>query len=543
MAESSKQGAETSFPLPLDGHLLLTLSLCIFAIAPLFHPNYFQTHTGFLPIWSIDRLRDNLADLTWLPVLAPFNPWRSGGLLPYYLAAILPLPALSALKLVSMGGILAGCSGLYLWLRSWLGPYGAAVSALVYTYAPFAGATLYVRGAWSEAFFWGLLPWALLAATYLVARPNPLFILGGVGFWAALGLSQLGLTVWAFLMMGVMLLTFHRPQARWPLIAALLGVGIAAAVTFLRLNQTLGPSEFDASEHLVYPAQLLSPFWGFGVSQPGWADGLSFSLGLAGLGLALLAIFVWRGGPDRRPWFFVGLALLPALLVTPAARWVWLIPGLDHLLTYPWQLLGFAGLGLAVLAGITFWLDDRLRHPPLFAAVIIFILLPMYPNLEPLYTLQPIPADPLAIYGQNALLLLDYEFTIENPAAKDNPDLPSAEQFLPISAETELKPRDKISLRVVWQVIEPLPQSYKIFAHLIDRDSQILDQNDAFPLAGTRLTDTWLPGEIIEDSYTFRLPGGRTYPAQVWLGFYNEQTFERLPVLGDNEGRAFLNVR
>ena len=142
----------------VDGYFLVVIGLSVFAIAPLFFPGYFQTHTGYLPLWSVNRLRENLTDLSWLPVLVPFNPWRSDGLLPYYLAALLPLKSLHAIKLVSAGGILAAGSGLYLWLKSWLGARGACVGALVYVYSPFLMAALYVRGAWGEALFWGLLP-------------------------------------------------------------------------------------------------------------------------------------------------------------------------------------------------------------------------------------------------------------------------------------------------------------------------------------------------------------------------------------------------
>ena len=151
-----------------DKYLWLTLGLSIFAVAPLFYPGYFQTHSGFIPLWSVADLKENIFNFAWRPVLIPFDPWRSGGLLPYYLAALLPLPALTAVKAVSFIGILAGSSGLYLWLKSWIGAQGASIAALVYTYAPFTITALYVRGAWSEAFFWGALPWALLAATFLV---------------------------------------------------------------------------------------------------------------------------------------------------------------------------------------------------------------------------------------------------------------------------------------------------------------------------------------------------------------------------------------
>jgi hypothetical protein len=528
--------------LSLDGYLLLTLGLSIFAIAPLLYPGYFQTHSGFVPLWSINRLRENLADLSWLPVLMPFDPWRSGGLLPYYLAAFLPTTALNALKLVSALGILAGSSGLYLWLKSWFGQQGATVAALVYTYAPFTIVTLYVRGAWSEAFFWGILPWALLAATYLVvARSNIWFIIIAAGFWAGLGLSQFGLSLWAYLLLVVMLLIFHRSQVLQPAIAAGTGLIVAGLFIFPRLIHAIQPSPINFSQHLVYPAQLLAASWGYGLSRPGWEDGLSLSLGLASLGLTILSFSIWRGGPDRRPWLFAGLALFSVLAFLPLGGWIWRIPGLNYLLTYPWQLLGFATLGLAVMAGVGFWLDERLRPLPIFGAAILFVLLPMYPNLEAQY-ITFIPDDPQAIYGQNEILLLSHAFLVDNPDA--SADAKAEDRYLPVTGETYFGPLSTLHLQVRWQAVAQPAQDYKIFAHLIDEQGQLITQVDVFPQNGARPTSTWLPGEIIEDTYTFKMASLKApKPAQVWLGFYDEGTMARLPALGDDEGRAFLDVR
>jgi hypothetical protein len=463
-------------------------------------------------------------------------------LLPYYLAALLPVSSLTGLKLVSILGILLGNSGLYLWLRSWLGSPGAVVAAALYTYAPFTVTTLYVRGAWSEAFFWGLLPWALLAATYLVAQPRLPIIIIGVVFWTALGLSQLGLTFWALLMLMVMTLIFHRPQALWPLVAALLGLITAAGLTFLRVVHDIAPSPVNLSEHLVYPAQLLASFWGYGVSQPGWEDGLSLSLGLAALGLAILAFVIWRGGPDRRPWFFAGLAGGVMLLVSPLGWLLWQIPGINLLLDYPWQLLGFAALGLAVFAGVGFWLDDRLQQFAFVGAALLFTILPIYANLAPQFIQAiDIPTDPESIYGDNEILLLSHQFLIDNPI--ESTALEPQAPYMPLPSSTFLRSGDTFYLQVRWQAVRSISKNYKVFAHLIDNSGQVVMQVDLLPQNGDRPTDTWLPGEAIDDLYTFNLPGGHPDLGTVWLGFYDEATQERLPTLGDDEGRAFLKVQ
>ena len=74
-----------------QSYLILVLVLTVFAVAPLFYPGYIQTHSGFMPVWNVADLRANLGDWRWLPHIATsFDPLRSDGLWPYYLAAMLP---------------------------------------------------------------------------------------------------------------------------------------------------------------------------------------------------------------------------------------------------------------------------------------------------------------------------------------------------------------------------------------------------------------------------------------------------------------------
>lgn len=528
--------------LPLDGFLLLTLGLSIFAVAPLFYPGYFQTHSGFLPLWDIAALKTNPLNPAWFPAFTAFDPWRSDGLWPYHLAAVLPLSPLAALKLLAGAGLLGGSAGLYLWLKSWLGPHGATVAALAYTYAPFTLATLYVRGAWVETLFWGFLPWALLAATFLVANPRPPFILIAIGFWAGLGLLNWGLGFWAYLILVFMQLGFHRPQARAPLASALGGLLIAGGWRALRGSHP-GAAIFPASlaDHLLYPAQLISPFWGFGSSRPGWADGMSFSLGLAALGLTLLTITLWRNGADKRPWFFITVTGAVVLLVLPPLGRLWNLPGLSNTLGYPWQLLGFAALMLAVLSGVAFWLKAELQQWPVFGAIIGLVLLAMYPHLEPRFITPPIPAQPEAVFAENQLFLLSHAFVVPNPAPAA--DLAPEEPYLPLATAGALKPGDTLILQVAWQAVTPPVANYKIFAHLVDSAGKIITQVDVEPLNGEHPTTGWEAGEIIADQYTFTLPDGSSAPAQVWLGLYQPDTLQRLPVSGDSEGRVIINVR
>ncbi|MBN1218714.1 MAG: hypothetical protein JXM69_07290 [Anaerolineae bacterium] len=536
----------------------LALILPIFAVAPLFYPGYFQAHSGFVPLWNVADLQANLR-LGWLPHLATqFDPLRSDGLLAYYLAGILPFSPVVSIKVVLGLAWLLGSVGLWLWLKGWLGQPGALVAALVYTYLPYRIATVYVRGAWGEALFWGLLPWAYLATTYPVASFRwPPALMGAVIFWLLLGLSQLGLTGWAFIFIITLLLVVHLRQSLWPILAALLGIAVAVLLSFLLSGPpSLSPVTFV--DHFLYPFQLVSAYWGFGPSQPGWNDGLSFQLGVAGVGLIIITIVLWQrvdqqwvSRTDRRLMFFLIILIVLTLLQLGVAVFVWHIPlwpgyTLADTLTFPWQLLGFAGLCLAVLAGAALWLDDQLLRLPLFGAMIIVIVLSSYPYLSPQF-IQPAPylaPEPQTQWGEDAstqLTLLAHNFSVLTSGQTAGLNL--GQTKIPLAVHGPLQANDTLQLNVVWQPLQPFAAGLKVFVHLVDPAGNVVAQYDGQPQSGEYPTSQWIPGELIADSYPILFPADAPPgPYRVFLGLYDEATLARLPVPTNSEGGVMLDV-
>jgi hypothetical protein len=68
-------------------------------------------------------------------------------------------------------------------------------------------------------------------------------------------------------------------------------------------------------------------------------------------------------------------------------------------------------------------------------------------------------------------------------------------------------PGGTIDVTLYWQPRTETTTSYKVFVHLLDSAGKIAAQADAFPVEGERPTTGWLPGEVIEDRYTFALSG------------------------------------
>ncbi|MDM8520246.1 hypothetical protein QUF64_09370 [Anaerolineales bacterium HSG6] len=533
----------------------------VFLIAPLFYPGYIETHVGYIPLWNIADLRANMGNLFWHPhVVTDVSLFQSGGLLPYYIAALLPVSPLVGFKLVIALGWVSGSVGMFLWLKSWFGEAGALVAALVYCYLPYQIATVYVRGAWDESFFWGLLPGAILVSTYLVTSPKwKLLPIAAVG-WLALGLTHLGLTLWALVFVTTLLIVAHPRQLFLPLISMLMGTFIATTLSWLILSSTNADNVLFV-EHLLHPFQLLSASWSNGASLSGWADGLSFQLGMVSVGLTILTVTMWQtqttlptniSRHDRRLLFFLiaGLSFIGLTLTIAQPMWQFPLIGslLSQPLAYPWQLLGFSGLCLAVISGAALWVEPQLTQLPLLASIILMTVLGSYAYLEPTFIpANQIPALPVGIIGNNELLLLEPSFTVKTTS--DTAGLHTGETSLPLAVHGDLAPQETLYFNLTWQPLTSFTQNWKLFIHLVDSNDNVLAQFDGYPQFAKEpnienyLTSQWIPGQHITDRYPLQLPAELPPgPYRIYVGLYDEATFERLPVATDSNGRIILNV-
>ena len=560
--------------------LLLALALTIFAIAPLAYPGYFQVHSAFAPIYNLSALGNGPLEAGWTPgVATTFDPLRGDGILPYY--AALPFVWLgsspqSGVKVIFALSFLLGTAGLFVWLRRTLGPAGAALAALVYTYLPYHLATVHVRGAWGEALFLGLLPWAFATVTTADRPQKPpqthevvddstspiLYILTAL-IWTLLVLSQAGLTIWGLLVLVVWMLLAGHFRHDYKLLLAALGGSISGlALTFLIAGFTLPFSPINFFDHFVHPAQLFSAFWGFGASRPGWNDGLALGFGFAAVGLGMLTLFLAlkkepsdRNGASQdaralRRLIFTDLAIILALtlLLLAISATLWRVTSLHHTLAYPWQLLALIGLFLSALAGTSVKLDSRLASLPTYAALLLLTLLASYGYLEARFTQQPPGMGPLAAWDGHHLALLDYDLSAEIPAAAAGLVGPVSGQ-LPLTDYASPRPGDTLHLTLTWQATRPFNRNLKLFVPLLDASGQVIAQAD--PLAGTGagpeemdyFTSQWDPGELILEDVAITIPpDSPPGPYRIAFGLYNGETLERLPVSGHEEGRVILEL-
>lgn len=91
-----------------------------------------------------------------------------------------------------------------------------------------------------------------------------------------------------------------------------------------------------------------------------------------------------------------------------------------------------------------------------------------------------------------------------------------------------------LTVRLVWQLLQPVMTSEQVFVHLVGKDGAILAQSDAIPAGGYHLAQ-WLTGEVVIDEHQLTLPSdlasGRY---RLRVGMYNPLTGERLLAIDRN---------
>ncbi len=362
--------------------------------------------------------------------------------LPFYVGAFFYWLGLSLVPVVKLLYVI--CSvftfwGMYKLASRLFGRTGGILSAVVLTLAPYRAVNLFVRGSLSEA--WGIMaiPWVLLGIVRIIRGEKNAWVTLTLGL-VVLFLSH-NITTLLFLPMslifavgywwierqrrraaqlkhqksGQMLTTrsFFDVMKIFPISLVLsysLAIGVAAFYLFpaflekdlTKVNVIFG-GYFHYSKHFLYLRQLITPYWGYGGSEPGPQDGLSFFLGYGhwlGLGVALIlaAKFIlkrWQNRVTRTfqlsivlPWqiqlffLFVFEAIFAAFMTLEKSTWIW-----DHLpfmvaVQFPWRWLSVVDVFFALVVGSTMlFISSHVRryiYCVVLSAVILFTTAPYF---------------------------------------------------------------------------------------------------------------------------------------------------------------------
>jgi len=361
-----------------------------------FHENI--SNGILLPRWAPD-----LSHGTGQPLFL-FNPPMF-----YYIAEfwhLLGFDFVKAMNLACISIVFASAAGMFLFGRLYFGELGGWLAAAAYLYAPYFATNLYVRSAWAEFAAFPFFAFALYGfGAYAKSGARKYLLIGAVGFAGVLASHHPAALLFAPLLGAFIVFTafarvrtLHAEGVRhivWTVLrdqacGVALGLGLAAfvwvpslAMSDLVQVRVLLDGVFRYTNHFVYPHQLIDSPWGYGLSVPGDADGMSFSLGWTHLlVLAAIAVLMRRSGDiatRRWVWFFGAASLVICIMMLQDVEPIWSLITLLQYVEFPWRLLGPAAVAIAALiAALVVMVPESKRRTAFVLAMIVLIV----PNLS-----------------------------------------------------------------------------------------------------------------------------------------------------------------
>ncbi len=389
--------------------IVLTL-VSLFTVIPLFSKGYFPHHDD-LQIIRIYEMRKCFSDFQipcrWVPDMGfgygypLFNyysvfPYYLGGLISYFFSYINTAKILFILPQMFSG------IGMYLFVKEWFGKNAGFISGVLYTYSPYKAVDTYVRGALSESFALGIIPFIFYFIFALAKKPSKFNILGlSVSFCLFLlthNISTLLFTPIILVSIAYLYLISKRENFYQLLLSLFLGFGLATffvlpAFFEKNLVQTETLTRFDLNYrgHFVNIKQLFfSNTWGFGASVPGDNDSLSFQIGWIHLMILISLIFLIclrkyifknitikkRLDEDKKlittfTFLFFGFSVF---MTHYRSAFVWETFDILSYVQFPWRFLGLTAFFISILGGVFIYLIKENKRT-FFALVIAAIVI------------------------------------------------------------------------------------------------------------------------------------------------------------------------
>jgi hypothetical protein len=97
---------------------------------------------------------------------------------------------------------------------------------------------------------------------------------------------------------------------------------------------------------------------------------------------------------------------------------------------------------------------------------------------------------------------------------------------------------EDLKVTLYWSALTAISENYTVFVHVLDREGQLVAQQDRQPKEGLAPTSIWQEGVVVEDEYQLSIPSGSAGEQhRVQVGMYNLDTMERLPAFDADGSR------
>ncbi len=356
------------------------------------YPGDWRTHDGihFIRLHDLDIiLKQGQIPPRWVPNYGKGYGYPLFNFYPplaYFVGEVFYLLGFSitqANKLSFLSAGLVGVAGMFFLAKKMLDWPAAVGSGLLWLFLPYRAVSLYVRGSLAE--YWGmnLLPWLFYVFFRFVKRKSQKnFLLLALVWFILLITHNIVALLASLALAGLFIADFlFRKTNRswqywfWPAGAAVLAFSLAAffvlpALWEQRLTKIGGmvSNYYSFQNHFPSLHQMfIARDWGYGGSNFGTVDGMSFQVGYLQWILPLLAIVGLAA-----KWKIAGLSKIEQWLAVLVVGWggflfldhqrsifLWRLIPILPIIQFPWRLLLFSGFLGCLVGGWVYYQVSR----------------------------------------------------------------------------------------------------------------------------------------------------------------------------------------
>ncbi len=311
-------------------------------------------------------------------------------------------------------------------------------AAAAWLFAPYQALDIYVCARFAESAALAVAPVALLGLVAAVQRPSAISVALGAIAVAMLPLAHNAIALLMFPAFAAIVavrsvFSDHRLKTA-AAGAGVLGGGLALSAFFwlpallerdFVKTDLLRTSFLNWTNYIISPSQLLWSPWGYGYAARGPMNGISYSLGLVHIALAVAGVVIAIRAANRihklDAIVFAGAAIVAALLATDLTWTIWANVTTLQYLAYPWRTLCIPALFMPLLALYAF---ERIGPRMTSAAVVVLVIVNIAhtaPKGIQTYDDAYFSADSIARLGINTTTREEYEpRTVYQRPAFDN---------------------------------------------------------------------------------------------------------------------------